>query len=285
MRLAKHEPALDGVRGAAILAVLSSHFGLLPGGAFGVDAFFVLSGFLITSLLLDEWHANGTISLRLFYTRRALRLFPALGALLLFALAVALLAIFVGGKSPHQIQAFLQGIGFGAFYVANIAKAAGLKLASLTHLWSLAEEEQFYLLWPIALLTCLRRRIRPNRFCLLLGLAALLVAGNRLTLYATGATSWQRLISSPDTRSDPLLVGCLAGLLYSYRLLPSWSRSRRAARWLSLVSAATAAAVVAAFGHWQTWAYTVGLVPFELAIAILILVALTHRDLLPSRVL
>jgi peptidoglycan/LPS O-acetylase OafA/YrhL len=285
MRPATHEPALDGVRGAAILAVLFSHFGLLPGGTLGVDAFFVLSGFLITSLLLGEWHATGTISLRLFYTRRALRLFPALGALLLVALAVALLVIFAGGKSPHQIRPFLQGIGFGAFYVANIAKAAGLKLASLTHLWSLAEEEQFYLLWPLALLACLRRRIRPRRLCLLLGFAALLVAGNRLALFTTGTTSWQRLISSPDTRSDPLLVGCLAGVLYSYRLLPGWSRSRRAARWLWLPSAATAAAVVVAFDHWQTWAYIVGLVPFELSIAILILLALTHRDSLPSRVL
>jgi peptidoglycan/LPS O-acetylase OafA/YrhL len=284
MRPAKHEPALDGVRGVAILGVLFSHFGLLPGGAFGVDAFFVLSGFLITSLLLGEWQATGTISLRLFYTRRALRLFPALGALLVIVLDVGLMATFVGGQSFHQLQALWQGIGFGAFYAANIAKAAGLNLASLTHLWSLAEEEQFYLLWPIALLTCLRRRIGPSRLCLLLTLAALLVAGNRLALFSTGATSWERLISSPDTRSDPLLVGCLAGVLYSCRLLPSWSRSRGAG-WLWLPSAATVAAVVASFGRWPHWAYTVGLVPFELAIAILILVALTHRDSLPSRVL
>jgi peptidoglycan/LPS O-acetylase OafA/YrhL len=284
VRPARYEPALDGVRGVAILCVLLHHSRLLPGGFLGVDAFFVLSGFLITSLLLHEWESRGIISLRLFYARRALRLLPALGALLAAA-TVVLLLMAAGGSDVEQMRPLLQGIGFGALYLANVAKASGLHLAVLAHLWSLAEEEQFYLLWPLALLLCLRRRMRPERLCLLLAVAALFVAANRVTLYVTGAGSWQRLTASPETRFDPLLVGCLAGVLYSYRLLPRWSASALAGRWLWLPAAATAAGVVAAASRWGEWTYVAGLVPFELAVAVLILVALTHRTSVPSRVL
>jgi peptidoglycan/LPS O-acetylase OafA/YrhL len=281
----RYEPALDGLRGVAILCVLLHHFGLLAGGAFGVDAFFVLSGFLITTLLLREWNSRGTISLRLFYARRALRLLPALGALLLPLSVLALAVLLSGHGDVHHLRPLLQGIGFGTFYVANIAKAAGLNLASLAHLWSLAEEEQFYLLWPIALVVCLRRRVRPKSLCIFVGTAALLVAVNRVALHAAGAGSWERLISSPDTRSDPLFVGCLAGILNTYGMLPGWSASAVVGRWLWLAPAATASVVIGAAEVWPRWTFVVGLVPFELAIATLILIALTHRTSVPSRVL
>jgi peptidoglycan/LPS O-acetylase OafA/YrhL len=285
VRSTRYEPALDGVRGGAILCVLFHHFGLLPGGSLGVDAFFVLSGFLITSLLLHEWDATGTISLRLFYLRRALRLLPALGALLVPLLVFALFLLASGQSTVHQLRPLLQGIGFGAFYVANLAKAADLQLASLAHLWSLAEEEQFYFLWPVALAICLRRRVRTRSLCLVLGIGALLVASNRVALFATGSASWQRLISSPDTRADPLLVGCLAGVLYTARMLPGWSASRLLARRLWLPVAAIPVAVVALGTVSPRWSFVVGLVPFEISVAILILLALTHRDSVPSRVL
>ena len=82
---------LDGLRGVAILAVLAFHFGFLPGGALGVDLFFVLSGFLITSLLVEEWQRAGSISLKQFYLRRGLRLMPAFVVLLLIIAVIAIL--------------------------------------------------------------------------------------------------------------------------------------------------------------------------------------------------
>jgi peptidoglycan/LPS O-acetylase OafA/YrhL len=200
VRSARYEPALDGVRGVAILCVILHHARLLPGGFLGVDAFFVLSGFLITSLLLQEWRTHRTISLRLFYERRALRLLPALAALLAPALLVLVLMATAGGAGADELRPLAQGIGFGAFYLANFARATGLGLGALAHLWSLAAEEQFYLVWPIVLLVCLRRGASPARVCVVLAALAALVAANRISLFATGGSSWDRLIASPDTR-------------------------------------------------------------------------------------
>jgi peptidoglycan/LPS O-acetylase OafA/YrhL len=129
-----HRPALDGLRGVAILAVTGLHFFNLGGGFFGVDLFFVLSGFLITTLLLEAEHGSITNRLRAFYGRRARRLLPALGVLLLFCLPLA----------------GLRTTGEASLYVSNVIEATAgrtnpLRNLPLDHLWSLAEEEQFYL--------------------------------------------------------------------------------------------------------------------------------------------
>src|SRR5712671_6272444 len=123
-------PALDGVRGIAILAVIGNHFLGLSGGFFGVDVFFVLSGFLITTLLLEEHAASGGISFRRFYERRARRLLPALGVLLLF---VGLLGISVGWFVIGELAS-------GLFYATNIVRAIGHPhtfSGPVGHLWSL----------------------------------------------------------------------------------------------------------------------------------------------------
>src|SRR4051794_36677121 len=151
-RLAYH-PALDGVRAFAVLGVIATHAGFshLRAGGFGVYVFFVLSGYLITHLLATEREATGRLSLRRFYARRALRLLPAL-ALLLIASAVWALAD--GGPTAERT---LRGIPFVALYVGNWANAASpiggdYDLGLLGHTWSLSVEEQFYLLWPLALI-------------------------------------------------------------------------------------------------------------------------------------
>ena len=151
-----HVPALDGVRGIAIAAVVGFHFFDTPsGGGIGVDLFFVLSGFLITTLLLEEQSTTGRISLVEFYKRRGRRLLPGLGALLAAAAAVLL----TGGSSVVSPRSLIGG----AFYVTNIIDAFHPIHGALQHLWTLAEEEQFYLLWPIVLLWLLRRRVSPMR--------------------------------------------------------------------------------------------------------------------------
>jgi peptidoglycan/LPS O-acetylase OafA/YrhL len=205
MKKLGYVPALDGLRGVAIALVVVYHAGLLPGGFLGVDLFFVLSGFLITTLLLEEHAASGVISLRRFYVRRARRLLPALLALL------ALLTIGAVTSSPVN-TALLGDIGWTLAYAANIVRATGHHfLTPLTTMWSLAEEEQFYFLWPGILIACLAR-FTPRRIGWALFAVACAVSAWRVTLTLSGAST-QRIVFSPDSHFDPLLIGCALAFL------------------------------------------------------------------------
>ena len=142
-------PALDGLRGIAVLLVIIGHQTRSVTGAAwaGVTIFFVLSGFLITRLLLEEHRETGRIDRTAFYTRRARRLLPALALLLLYFAMAALT-----GKYPWQ------PIAFAVTFTANLAATFGVILGGLGHTWSLALEEQFYALWPFALIPLARHR-------------------------------------------------------------------------------------------------------------------------------
>src|SRR5436309_1765102 len=145
-----HLPALDGLRAVAVFTVIVYHFGIaaVPGDL-GVSAFFVLSGFLITWLLLHEHAANGTVSLRRFYTRRVLRIFPAYYAFLAVSFAI----------DSVRGQPWGSSLGLSSvFYLVNYYNAFnGHPVTSIAHAWSLGIEEQFYLLWPMLLLLYRRR--------------------------------------------------------------------------------------------------------------------------------
>ena len=143
---------LDGVRGLAILLVVAAHSGLPVrwGGLSGVTLFFVLSGYLITSLLLREWDRWGSISLWRFWGRRALRLLPALVVLLLLVPPL-LLATGDGRITDYPVAALAS-----LFYVGNWVRIAGTDLGVLNHLWSLSVEEQFYVVWPLAFIALMR---------------------------------------------------------------------------------------------------------------------------------
>src|SRR4051794_30070266 len=150
-------PALDGVRGIAIALVVSFHaFGWPRSGTLGVDLFFVLSGFLITTLLLEEHRRSGRIRIRAFYARRAWRLLPALIALLVPFLLLAGAALLFRGAVPSSL---LLGIGAALTYTSNLVVASDISAvpAALVHLWSLAAEGQFYVVWPLMVLVVLRR--------------------------------------------------------------------------------------------------------------------------------
>jgi len=162
-------PALDGLRAIAVLGVLLYHGGapLVSGGFLGVNVFFVLSGFLITTLLLGEWGEHLTLRLGAFWARRARRLLPAL---LLMLLGVAVLAkVFVPGEFATLRLDSLSTL----FYVANWHFIIGgadyftstAQPSPLGHMWSLAIEEQFYIVWPPVLLLLLHvgRRLRSSR--------------------------------------------------------------------------------------------------------------------------
>lgn len=153
-RHATHWPGLDGLRGVAALAVVAFHLGysaISPNGYTGVDVFFALSGFLITSLLLREHRRHQAIDLRRFYIRRVLRLYPALLAL---CLGVVALGLVTGEEQvvPAAAAALL--------YLANWWIYTGHEAPLLEHTWTLAIEEHFYVVWPILLILLLQRRLR-----------------------------------------------------------------------------------------------------------------------------
>src|SRR5262249_10912041 len=135
---------LDGLRGLAILLVLAFHFGCLAGGSLGVDVFFVLSGFLITTLLVEEWQGRGSIGLKHFYLRRGLRLLPAFLALLLICLACTFFA-----ENAAEAAAGRKEVWVAGCYVSNWPELHRTSMPTLGHTWSLSVEEQFYLLWPV----------------------------------------------------------------------------------------------------------------------------------------
>jgi peptidoglycan/LPS O-acetylase OafA/YrhL len=196
-------PALDGLRGIAIALVVANHFyGYPPGGLVGVDLFFVLSGFLITSLILDERAARGAVSIKDFYMRRARRLFPALGAMLIAYVLVVEAADHNGFKTA----------ALGGLYFGNVVQAfnlAPVRHSPLLHLWSLAEEEQFYLLWPWLLLLIARSR---HVLRWLVALLALMVA-YKVTLTVGTHPSWVRLYFGPDTHAEGLVCGALLAVV------------------------------------------------------------------------
>jgi peptidoglycan/LPS O-acetylase OafA/YrhL len=206
-------PALDGLRGIAILLVLGYHVGWIPGGFLGVDIFFVLSGFLITTLLLEEWGRDHGIGLREFYLRRVRRLLPALLALLA---TVGMLAAFeaAAGRTSEARQ-IASSITICLLYVANIWRATGHSLTGqLAQMWTLAQEEQFYVLWPPLLLLVLRYRVRLGGLAVGLAAATLTVIAWRIHL-GPGPRSY----FGPDTHCDPLIIGCLLAVLRHQRLL------------------------------------------------------------------
>jgi peptidoglycan/LPS O-acetylase OafA/YrhL len=206
----RYQPAFDGLRGISILAVMAFHNGVLRGGYLGVDIFFTLSGFLITTLLLQEHARSGTINRTDFYARRALRLLPAATA----AILVCGLATLVTIPERQRLSASLFVLAV-FLYVGNWAAIRGYHQGILGHTWSLSIEEQFYLVWPPVLkrLLCVIS-VRT----LFWGLAATAVAAivYRLVSAASGAGG-RYLYLGTDMHGDPLLIGCAAACWLSWR--------------------------------------------------------------------
>jgi len=231
-----HRPALDGVRGLAILTVMGVHTGLpFPSGGFlSVDVFFVLSGFLITSVLVEEWQRTGSIRLGLFYIRRALRLLPGL-AVLLVVLGLWSTTL----PYPAMVVGVWRDMFFTFFYVANWALAfdAMNPMGLLGHAWTLAIEEQFYLLWPPVVLAATLREVSIRAFAVLVAVAIVVVALHRALMWDGGATM-ERMFFGFDTRCDTLLAGCLAALVARLPGRLSTPRRRQAGRVAGLAGTA-----------------------------------------------
>ncbi len=205
----RHIPALDGLRAVAVLAVMASHISAGPrtaGGWLGVDIFFVLSGFLITSVLVREWDLSGQIRLGQFYLRRVLRLYPALIVMVLLG---ALFAPDLGaGGSAHG---YLTTSLLEVTYTEDIAIWITHNVqGGFGHTWSLAVEEHFYLLWPIVLIALLRWRARATRWAMggaVASLALLAAFSGGASMVGTPLTYYE-----PTSRAYELLLGCVIAL-------------------------------------------------------------------------
>jgi peptidoglycan/LPS O-acetylase OafA/YrhL len=210
---------LDGVRALAVLAVMGFHDLKVPAGFLGVDVFFVLSGMLITTILLGQFDRRGTIDLRAFYERRARRLYPALLALLILLSPIGSWLSVDG-----TWQKWWDSVFVAATYTANIAMLVdGTQfLGALGPTWSLAVEVQFYLLWPPLLYLLLRRRL-PTRTLLsitavlsLIGLSLFWILPTANDPLLAVAPSYFR----PDTRFGEMLAGCVLAFALRGRTLP-----------------------------------------------------------------
>lgn len=198
---------LDGLRGVAVLCVLAVHTTppIIESGFFGVDVFFVLSGFLITSILLHELDETGAIDLRQFYIRRALRILPAIFAVII---AVLFYAAFAEKDRLHAL--FMDAVAALLFYF-NWVDAFHFKYMEFTHFWSLSIEEQFYIVWPSILLVCMNFS-KSNRMALLvLGIGVIGPEIGRVLLWP-GASN-NILYFRTELRIDALSWGALAAII------------------------------------------------------------------------
>lgn len=268
---------LDVLRAVAVLLVVLSHvWELVPGwplrrffsgsGFLGVDLFFVLSGFLITALLLQEQRDHGRIHLARFYLRRALRLLPALATLLIVYLIYSAFTgwppLGIASKATDSVRAIL-------LYAMNWRVLEDpLGSGDLTALWSLSIEEQFYVVWPLTLITVLgvRRRVGSVVAALVLGIVAVTL----WRAYVYHRWGWQNAYLRTDTRVDGLLVGALLGTLFTRgrtpAALPRWTPYAVVAVWTVLLLTTTA-------DGW--WAYHGGITLWVLATGAMVVYAVS----------
>ena len=227
-----HITSLDGLRGIAVLFVLVSHFGIFApqgltgitlidhffrGGYLGVDIFFVLSGFLITSLLLNEHEAHSKIYLLRFYGRRFLRLLPALSLLLLLYSIVTVL-------EGQAFSSIAPGIWSGLFYYLNWQYVFSFPelYGDLGYLWSLSIEEQFYIVWPAVVILLLRFTKKTLIHISFIAVLIAFVMWHRHVLWTTTTeVPYERftIFVRTDARIDSLLVGCITAFIYRFRLI------------------------------------------------------------------
>jgi peptidoglycan/LPS O-acetylase OafA/YrhL len=219
---AARRPGLDGLRALAVMAVIAFHDQLsaFSGGFLGVDVFFVLSGYLITDLLTAQWNRHGRLDLRGFWARRARRLLPALAVLLVVVTAATAVI------EPAQLAALRSALLAAVTYSSNWWQALAHHSyftgfgppPPLQHLWSLAIEEQFYLVWPLLLIvilrTCRSRRLRAG----LAWSGAALSALAMTLVYVPGADP-SRVYYGTDTHASALFIGSALALTWPLRRL------------------------------------------------------------------
>ena len=297
-KAAAYHAGLDGIRALAIAAVLLYHGGVswAGGGFLGVETFFVLSGFLITSLLVTEWRRHSTIALRAFWCRRARRLLPALFCL------VAVIGIYYATTAVDRMVPGLRDDGLATLlYVGNWHQiavgsnyfATNGPISPLQHTWSLAIEEQFYLVWPLVVLGILwlaRRRAGSERggplvVLLVASVIGICASAADAALRLNGGKSLDRVYYGTDTRAASLLVGASLAIAFAILDLPRRAGDRDplatgnndSSRWSQryieipgLLAVASVLAMMHFAGSNSLWLYPWGLLGLDLAVAVII---------------
>ena len=229
-----YEPSLDGIRAFSVIAVMLYHANIawLPGGFLGVEVFFVVSGFLITSLLIEERESTQRIDLKQFWIRRARRLLPALVVML--SVTAVCVAFYATDSAPDFRRDMLPSLGYFSnwwqIYAVDTPYFAASSLPVLRHLWSLAVEEQWYLVWPLLFTVLFGAKWMSSKIS-----GALLIACSGAIMFTTALgfvqddeTRTNFLYLSTITRSSGLLLGAAIAMLWRpwrKNSLPSWWRS------------------------------------------------------------
>jgi peptidoglycan/LPS O-acetylase OafA/YrhL len=272
----RYLPGLDGIRALAVAAVVGYHLGApwLPGGLLGVGVFFTLSGYLITTILITTWDRRGGLDLRDFWLRRARRLLPALIMMLIVVLVAA--PVLDNDVLPERGIEALAAV----FLVSNWT-TIGLDVSyfqrftgpgPLDHLWSLGVEEQFYLLWPLALFLLFKtQRGRLDRMALVtLGLAA--VSFVLMLLLAAPGFDTSRAYQGTDARAGGLLIGAALAMVWPPTQLASKITANRRLI-VDLAGVGALAIIVAMFvltNEYSMWTYRGGILLLSLAAAVLV---------------
>jgi peptidoglycan/LPS O-acetylase OafA/YrhL len=274
-------PSLDGLRAVSVIAVILGHtespfLDRLPwsasirNGMQGVSVFFVISGFLITHLLLKELRREGQINLKRFYLRRTFRIFPPF---YVYLLVIAILILF------HQVHVSATNMLVAATYTRNYAPSAGTWV--LGHFWSLALEEQFYLLWPL----CMASFGRRANLAIASGVFLLSPLSRVITYYAWPAMRINMAMML-HTHLDTIMTGCLLALVLDMKI---WQRFTKLA--LSPVAPITAIFFMVAIDtpaehRWRgMYAMTVGITLENVAIAAILLYGVFRYESLLGRFL
>ncbi len=284
----RHMHGLDGLRALAVLAVIAYHLdlGFLPGGLFGVGLFFVLSGYLITDILLSQWHRTGSINLTDFYIRRARRLLPGM-----FAVMAAIM-IWLFFADPSRLSELRGDIGAGALYISNwwyifhhVSYFESFGPPSpFGHFWSLAVEEQFYVIWPLLLLLLIPLMQKKGPLLVfVIGLA--LLSAEMMALFYNPDLDPSRVYYGTDTRAFALLAGAALAIVWPSQKLSS-TISLGARMVMELIGAAALAFLMYAMltgSEYDPSLYTGGMALQALAAALLV-AALAHPASLLARV-
>ncbi len=289
-----YQPALDGLRALSVIAVILYHAGIqwIPGGFIGVEVFFVVSGFLITSLMIDEQHVSGKVSLKQFWIRRARRLLPALFTMLIASLVAV--TFFAKDSAPDFRQDVLPALGYFSnwwqIYFVDTPYFAANSLPMLRHLWSLAVEEQWYVLWPIVFVFVLGNKRVPRWIsAVVIGLlAAAVMVGTALAFAADNETRINFLYLSTITRSSGLLLGAALACIWRpwKKAVVRFARVRSGLADVLALGALATLGYISAFIHVaDEQLYRGGLAAATVASAVIIAVVVRSRTSLVKRVL
>jgi peptidoglycan/LPS O-acetylase OafA/YrhL len=268
-------PGLDGLRAIAVLAVIAYHlgFGWANGGLLGVGVFFTLSGYLITDLLLDEQDRLGALQLKEFWLRRARRLLPALFSML------AVVVIWAALLHPSELSSLRSYVLAAAVYVSNwssIAWSASYAASSsqpspLGHLWSLAVEEQFYLLWPFLLWLGLRF-VRPRHRLAGVTMALAIVSTILMAVLYQPGYDPTRVYEGTDTRAAGLLIGAALAMVWPSRKLKAdiTLSHRRVIDGAGIIGLGIIAILIWQTGFYSAFLYRGGILLLSVATALVV---------------